>query len=186
MVEPYYASIIAAAPSATTMYVGCAPDIDPNDCGLAYGVNYTAFANTAFDAIGTVPEQLKATLHCDYDTKTGANCVYTATITQIPVPETGASTTSMSETGPFPVNTVTTNTTFAPSDVTYLAVTVTAGAENLKSGSVTASSVSSVSGSAGTKTTKTTGGTGTSSNGAVRTGQAAFALGVAGMLVAVL
>jgi hypothetical protein len=191
MAQPYYGSIIAAAPSATTMYIGCAPDTSVDDCGLANGVNYTAFANTAFDAIGTLPGELRATLHCDYDTKTGADCVYTATITQSDPPEPGATTTE-AQTGTLPVNTVTTNTTFAPSEVTFQPVTITAG--NVRSGLFSSSSTGSGTVTGGSKTSKATGtGTGTSSgaatktsNAAVKSGQAAFALGVVGILAAVI
>ncbi|KAF2262196.1 hypothetical protein CC78DRAFT_569996 [Lojkania enalia] len=167
---PIAASILAAAPSATTLELSCAPGTDGSDCGLFPYQTLTIGPSTYHMDMSVPGDGFTGTQDCSRSAGS-AVCVESAGGQEANFP--GKST-----------------ETYGASDVASLAVTVTAGAELLtatETGGPAVTQVTGTSGVSGSTGVEPTGsGAGTEPTGAAAANRVVLGGGVAGAVAGLL
>jgi hypothetical protein len=168
--QPLVASVVSVAASTTAFHISCAPGTDSSDCGFGPGADLTIVNGNTYILSMSDGDAFQALEACTVSGTTAVEC---------------SSSLGGSEANTQAVSGLAAQGTTVYDTVTFLPLTVTAGADLLSSGAASAGAASSGAASSTTGTTKaTTGGatktatltgatgpaTGTSQNAAGRVG----------------
>ncbi|KAJ6017273.1 GPI anchored protein [Penicillium sp. IBT 35674x] len=151
--QPLVASVMGESAGTTTYSINCPAGTDSSDCGMGPGLYMTAGPTTMRYSMSEPAEDFYDSILCSLGGTTTAACTEMASGTGANFPGT--------ETG-----------TFAKTDITMLAVTVTAGPTATSASTTTDSKHTSSTDKTGTTEAAGTTGSGSSTSGAASTSQA--------------